>query len=290
MDSAGSKQSQYESKNAKESSKSNENENKISGTNLINNRINECIIEDSSPFEPANTLNKNVAKSICKIKIKRGDEIIKGTGFLLVFWMDQERFFGLVSNEHIIKEQFLNDNININILYDNEFKSFEINLNNKKRYMKSFKDINLDITVVELLGEDNISKDYYLYPEREERINNELINNSIYIPQYPGGKGLMNAKGIIKEINKYEFTHLANTEQGSSGSPIFLEKRIRVTGIHKQGNINKTENYGDFIYPAINIIKNDIRKKRNTGKYINGKYIWDDDKYYIGEFKNNLHN
>ena len=257
MDSAGTKQSKYESKNAKESSKSNENENKISGTNLIsirNSRINECIIEGSSPFEPANTLNKNVAKSICKIKIKRGDEIIKGTGFLLAFRIDQEKFYCLVSNEHIIKEQFLNDDININILYDNEFKSFEINLNNKKRYMKSLKDVNLDITVVELLGEDNISKDYYLYPEIEEWINNDLINNSIYIPQYPGGKGLMNAKGIIKEINKYEFTHLANTEQGSSGSPIFLENRINIIGIHKQGNIKKTENYGDFIYPAINII------------------------------------
>ena len=71
MDSAGTKQTQYESKDAKESSKSNENENKISGTNLINNRINECIIEDSSPFEPANTLNRNVAKSLCKIKIKK---------------------------------------------------------------------------------------------------------------------------------------------------------------------------------------------------------------------------
>ena len=30
--------------------------------------------------------------------------------------------------------------------------------------MKSFKDIDLDITVVEILDEDNISKDYYLYP------------------------------------------------------------------------------------------------------------------------------
>ena len=50
------------------------------------------------------------------------------------------------------------------------------------------------------------------------------------------------------------------------------------------------ENYGDFIYPAINIIKEDIRKKRNTGKYINGKYIWDDGKYYKGEFKNDIPN
>ena len=78
-----------------------------------------------------------------------------------------------------------------------------------------------------------------IYIQNMEWINNEIINNSIYIPQYPGGKGLMNAKGIIKEINKYEFTHLANTEQGSSGSPIFLEKRIHVIGIHKQGNIKK---------------------------------------------------
>ena len=100
----------------------------------------------------------------------------------------------------------------------------------------------------------------------------------------------MNGRGIIKEINKYEFTHLVNTEKGSSGSPIFLRNSIDVIGIHKEENENKTENYGDFIYPAINIIENEIKKKRNNGKYINGKYIWEDDKYYIGEYKNNIPN
>ena len=59
-------------------------------------------------------------------------------------------------------------------------------------------------------------------------MNNRLINNWIYIPQYVNGKELMNARGIIKEIDKYEFTHLANTEKGSSGSPIFLENSIKV--------------------------------------------------------------
>ena len=113
---------------------------------------------------------------------------------------------------------------------------------------------------------------------------------NIYIPQYAEGKELKNAKGIIKEINKYEFTHLASTLRGSSGSPIFLENSIRVIGIHKEGNTVKLENYGDFIYPAINRIKEDIRKKRDKGKYINGKYIWEDNKYYIGEFKKNIPN
>ena len=43
----------------------------------------------------------------------------------------------------------------------------------------------------------------------------------------------------------------------------------------KESSIDdKGECLGDFIYPAINTIKEEIRKKRNSGKYINGKYIW----------------
>ena len=58
----------------------------------------------------------------------------------------------------------------------------------------------------------------------------------------------MSARGIIKEIDKNEFTHLANTKKGSSGSPIFLENSIDVIGIHKEGSKDKTENYGDFLF------------------------------------------
>ena len=213
------------------------------------------------PLEKVDRIISKLSKSICKIKIETTFGTIKGTGFLLSFLIDQERFYCLVSNEHVINKKLLNDDINIYISYDNEFISANINLNNNKRYMKSFENIGLDITILQILDEDNISKDYYLYPEKEEWINNELINKTIYIPQYPDGKGLMNVKGIIKEINKYEFTHLVSTELGSSGSPIFLENSIQVIGIHKEGNIYKKENYGDFIYPAINIIKEDIRKK-----------------------------
>ena len=87
----------------------------------------------------------------------------------------------------------------------------------------------------------------------------------------------MKAKGYIKDINKYDYTHLDSTQYSSSGNPIFLENSVYVIGIHKQSDKDKTKNYGDFIYPVIEIIKNDIRKKRNNGKYVNGKYIWEDD-------------
>ena len=255
------------------------------------NRVKESILKDSLPFEKISDDLSNISKAICKIKIETKLGRIIGTGFLLKFNIDQEMFYCLISNEHVIKSDIIqNNNIIIYISYDNEFKYVNIKLGNKKRYIKSFIDNELDITVVEILNEDNIIKDYFLFPELENKINNKLINNKIYIPQYAGGKELVNRRGIIKEINRYEFTHLVNTEKGSSGSPIFLENSIKVIGIHKEGNTVKQENYGDFLYPAIIIIKEDIRRKRDKGKYIDGKYIWEDNKYYIGEFKNNIPN
>ena len=256
-----------------------------------NDGINECILESLPLVEKTECHLSKVLKSICKIKIKTKSGIIIGTGFLLSICIDQELFYCLISNEYVIKSEIIQiNNTIIYISYDNEFKYANIKLGNKKRYIKSFIDNELDITVVEILDEDNISKDYFLFPESENIINNGLINNMIYIPQYAQGKELTNSRGKIKDINQYEFTHLANTEKGSSGSPIFLENSINVIGIHKEDNKDKTENYGVFIYPAINIIENDIREKRNNGKYIDGKFIYEDDKYYIGEYKNNIPN
>ena len=232
-------------------------------------RIKECKIVSSSPLEKVDRIISKVSKSICKIQIKTENElkIKKGSGFLLAFDIEnKERFYCLISNEHVIKEELLNNDNDIYFSYDNEFRTANINLNNKERYMKSFKDMGLDITIIEILEEDNISKDYFLYPELEEKKDEEFIDSSIFIPQYPCGNELMNAKGKIKHINKYEFTHLANTDHGSSGSPIFLENSIRVLGIHKEGSIRRNENYGDFIYPVINIIKKTAKKNRNIDK------------------------
>ena len=244
-----------------------------------NDRIKECRIRKSLPFETVDRCLSKVSKSICKIKIQTEIGIIKGTGFLLNFDIDQELFYCLISNEHVIQNDIIqNNNIIINISYDLEFKEANIKLENKKRYMKSFTDIDLDITIIEIIDEDNISKEYFLFPELENKINNKLIDKMIYIPQFVKGEELMNARGKIKKINENEITHLANTENGSSGSPILLENSIKVIGIHKEGNKYEEEYYGDFIYPAINIIKNDIREKKKNGKY------------NIDEFKNNLPN
>ena len=53
--------------------------------------------------------------------------------------------------------------------------------------------------------------------------------------------------------------NLASTKKGSSGSPIFLKDGIKVIGIHKSGNKNNSENYGDFIGRTFNYFKKNLK-------------------------------
>ena len=118
-----------------------------------------------------------------------------------------------------------------------------IKLEKKKRYVKSFK----DSIVVEILEEDYISKDYFLYFDISNIITNDkLINIPIYIP-YNEGKELK-AQGIIKGINKYELKHSIKNRNDLLGCPIIYESSSFVIGI------NKKENSGNFIFPIIHIL------------------------------------
>ena len=60
------------------------------------------------------------------------------------------------------------------------------------------------------------------------------------------------------EKAKYEFVYNASTDDGSSGSPIFIKGTTKVIGIHKAGSGNEEIkiNYGDFIWPIFCYFKN----------------------------------
>ena len=93
-----------------------------------------------------------------------------------------------MTNDHIINNDMINNNNIIYISYDHDFKSLNIKLDKNKRYIKSFIDEGLDITVIEIKDVDNISKDFCLKPELEIVINKKLNNAQINIPQYIGQK------------------------------------------------------------------------------------------------------
>ncbi len=244
-----------------------------------------------SDFEVKDHYFLNVSKSICKIRTS----IQYGSGFLLKYLIDDHYFYCLVSNEHIITNNLIKKRDNIFVYYDSEFKNLQINLNEKERYIRTFNENDFDIAVIQILPKDNIEKLYFLLPLVIEDENfTKFQKKEIYMPQYPKGKKLKNAKGIILEINKYDIIHTANTEEGSSGSPIFLKSTNKVIGIHKSIEKNGKfiqKKFACFIYPVLSIIKEDIKKLYSHNKKIDKiekKIDYGNGEYYIGEVKNNL--
>ena len=175
-----------------------------------------------------------------------------------------------MTNEHVVGEDLIKANGLINVKYNCENRSVTISLNKSERFIKYYREY--DISIIEILPQDGISQNYFLLPYTGDI--NSLGNKIIYIPQFPKGGDLSYSEGYIKgiNINKYEITHTASTLNGSSGSPIFLENSDLVIGIHKEGHIKKKENYGSFLYPIIESLKN----------VIDEKYVWEEGDYYIG--------
>ena len=248
-------------------------------SNDENERIDEVLTNNN--LTKINLNLYTVIKSVCKI-ITNDEKI--GTGFFIKLYRNNKEFFCLMTNEHVITRELINLNEKIIIYYDAENERNDIILNKKERFIKDYKDINIDVTIIEILKKDNIDKKYFLLPYIGEYAT--LTNENIYIVQFPCGD-LSYSNGKILKIDKYEITHDVDTLNGSSGSPILLENTTRVLGIHKQGHRFKKINYGNFIYPIIkgfessnndldkiieisdkqeNQVKNIITKEKNKNK------------------------
>ena len=243
------------------------------------------------------------AKSLCFIETPYK----RASGFLIKFMKNNEDFCCLMTNEHIVEKELVENKESIIFYYDNKKERREIILDKGNRYIKHFKnDLTIDATVVEILPEDNIQNDYFLIPDNYYMNNfDKLKGKEITILQYPSEK-YTDAKystGKLIEIfgddgNKYEFSHLASTLHGSSGSPIFLKiDTVKIIGIHKSGS--NLKNFGDFIGPIYEYFKYFYQKiyKSLDLPIINtkikdgfGKYIYENGDYYEGEWKNYLRN
>ena len=263
----------------------------------MSDRKNEELIMNSNIIQ-INNFIYDVCKSICKIIINSK----VATGFLLKLYKRDEPFYCLMTNEHVITHDMVDNEEELEIFYDNQRRRNKIILNKEERFIRDYTFINIDAIVIEILNKDNINDYFFLLPNLDY-INDfdSLLHKKISVTQFPEGGCLSHSEGELKSITQYEFSHLASTKNGSSGSPIFLDNVPYVIGIHKQGKIDGTENYGDFIGPVVESIKKDLEftiKKYDNGNYEGeikndmkegyGKYTTDDGTYYIGQFSHDL--
>ena len=225
--------------------------------------------------DPVNILNtrrilNQMVNCICKIKIGGAN----GTGFFCRIPLDQNNnIICLLTNYHVLNEEYLIKNKEIHILLNDDKEAKKIDLN-IKRIIYYYKEC--DITIIELKEEDNIKE----YLELDDNIfkDNEKIfyeEKSIYIIQYQNGDEACVSYGILNKINKNDILHICSTDKGSSGSPILNLKNNKVIGIHR-GSQDHAKNYncGTLLkYPLIDFINKNKRNLFNIKESTKTKQI-----------------
>ena len=232
-------------------------------------RTNEVEIKNSD-IKEINPYLHEVCKSICKIKYKNHF----GTGFFIKLFLDGKLLSSLMTNNHVIFTEKNELNENIIVQYNFEKKIITIKLDENERIIKY--DRNMDVAIIEIIPDDKIKEKYFLVPNID---NINFLNQDIYIPQYPEGKNLSYSEGKIINMNDNELIYDASTKSGSSGSPIILKNSTKVIGIHKQGHISKTKNYGTCMNYVLKMLNNSIE--------FNAKRTYENGEYYIGSMLNN---
>lgn len=189
---------------------------------------------------------------ICKIHIT-GKE--NGTGFFTNFSYNNKNYCVLISNYHIIDEDYLKNNNSIKLSFndDQEFKTILLNNDRIKYYSKQF-----DITMIEIKESDKINTNKYL--EIEDNLFSKDIKTyyegkSIYSLQYKDVA--LVSHGLLKEIREHEMIHYCPSEYGSSGAPLLCLSNNKVIGMHKQTAtyFNKGEL---LVFPIYDFIKRKI--------------------------------
>ena len=248
---------------------SNKNEGKIPRVITINN-------EDTGPIKKEiyagnvyvqNSKIDKVSKCVCKIILNINDQNFYGTGFFMkVSFSENNKCKFLVSNQHIISEDLLN-------------KEIEIELHNKKTvtlkldtslYIEFFGG-NFDVTVIQI--NDKISRmleNVEFLDCDMDYINGyeQYKNKHVFASGYPYGDEIVTCGGSIININNFEFDHNIGTETGSSGSPVVLLSNEKLIGIHKQGNTVKNLNEGTFIGIIIDQLREKLKNRIQTNENI----------------------
>lgn len=187
-------------------------------------------------------INKDLEKCVCKIKIDLNNNYYKlGTGF---FCQLENNIKLLLTNNHIINENFLNSKNDLEIEIDNTTIIINLSIPRFKYTNKEF-----DFTIIEIIQQDNIS--HFLSMDKDNK-NINFKNKQIFSLHYPKGKNLMFSFGKIEEMADYKLFYSISTYTGSSGCPIILFDNAKVIGIHF-GYDNK--NYFNQGISMIKIIK-----------------------------------
>jgi len=205
--------------------------------------------------------------NICKIYMSNGN---KGTGFFCkITFLDKKYLHVLITNNHLIDEDYLGKDSKIFFTINNNKIKKEITIGKRRTYTSK----KYDITIIEIFEDKDDIHDFF---DINFDINgdnydysNIYINKSIYILQYPNNEKVSVSFGIIKDVDFFEvfdIRHFCLTDKGSSGSPMLNLINNKLIGIHKGTEENYNYNKGTLLIYPIKEFVAQISKKINVIK------------------------
>ena len=213
------------------------------------NDYNELIINYAAiiPESYSNKLYNSI------VKINNNNDNI-ATGFFMKLKIDNNDLFFLITCNHVISQNYIDQNLPLHIFYGkkNEENKQSIILDKKKRLIINYTNP-IDIILIQIIEEDNIPKDKFLmvdynYLNGFETYRNKDFCTAGYPNSFKGERCI--SFGRILNINNYdgyEFEYSLDEKYCSSGSPICLSENHCIIGINKKIDKNKNINYGTFI-------------------------------------------
>ena len=195
-------------------------------------------------------INKQIEEHLCKINLFK--EQSNGSGFFCkIPYPDEFHLLpALITNNHIINEQYLSSENDIDISINNISKKI-----NDLKIRKTYTNENYDITIIEIFPDKDNIHDFLEVDETILKIEDEtkLKKMNIYIIHYPN-ESCSVSYGILSNIYEYNIEHKCSTDYGSSGSPILSLKTLKVIGIHKGRKMKGEMNLGTLIkYPILEL-------------------------------------
>ena len=243
----------------------NNNNNSHNNNNFDNSKSdnNEIFDELSINIEQSDKILKQSKIYICKIHLDNFDQKKFGTGVLCkIPFPDKNNFLPvLITKAHVIEKDEALKNKKFEIIFGNGIvKNIIINPNRIIYSLIDNNNNNYDITIIEILPEKD--KIFHFYDLEIFEDVNIIINEPVYIIQYPGGSKCSFSYGRILHVqDKKYICYNCSTEKGSSGGPILLLRNYNLIGIH-EGNYDNT-NYGSLLNKPLEKFYEENKNKRN---------------------------
>ena len=209
--------------------------------------------EKAIPLRDADYKYKSKINCICRIN---GN--LPGTGFFCKIKFEGKLTPVLITNYHVVNDDFMNHNKKLTFYVKDVLHSINIDKDSK---IYSSTGNKYDMMIIRLKeGEVNnyLEIDENIFDNSVDDYKNESISNAEEA-KISFGSG-------IEKVNDCDIKHLCHTEPGSSGGPILSKITNKVIGIHK-GSIGNKYNLGTFLKFPLNLLKYKKKVSKNNNYY-----------------------